>query len=95
MTLLVVPSGTTTVVATWSVLTELIVVTLIQLFQTFIHIWGGRGVTTGMVTEVVQPRGLSTHSRPWVGKHSFYTNSSCVRRAIGVVLLRGSDVCRV
>lgn len=58
MTLLVVPSGTTTVVATWSVLTELIVVTLIQLFQTFIHIWGGRGVTTGMVTEVVQPRGL-------------------------------------
>lgn len=58
MTLLAVPSGTATVVATWSVLTELIVVTLIQLFQTFIHIWGGSGVITGMVMEVVRPRGL-------------------------------------
>lgn len=58
MTLLAVPSGTTAVVATWSVLTELIVVTLIQLFQTLIHIWGGSGVITGMVMEVVWPRGL-------------------------------------
>lgn len=58
MTLLAVPSGTTTVVATWSVLTELIVVTLIQLFQTLVHIWGGSGVITVMVMDMVQPRSL-------------------------------------
>lgn len=52
MALLAVPPGAAAVVATLSVLTELIVVTLIQLLQTFIHIWGGT------VMEVVWPRGL-------------------------------------
>lgn len=52
MALLAVPPGAAAVVATLSVLTELIVVTLIQLLQTFVHIWGGR------VMEAVWPRGL-------------------------------------
>lgn len=58
MALMAVPPGAAAVVATGSVLTELIVVTLIQLLQTFIHIWGGRGVVTGMALEVVWLRGL-------------------------------------
>lgn len=41
MALLAVPPGAAAVVAARSVLTELIVVTLIQLLQTFVHIWGG------------------------------------------------------
>lgn len=46
MTLLAVPSGTTAVVAAWSVLTELIVVTLIQLFQAFVHIFAVASVSS-------------------------------------------------
>lgn len=41
MALLAVPPGAAALVAARSVLTELIVVTLIQLLQTFVHIWGG------------------------------------------------------
>lgn len=41
MALLAVPPGAAAVVAARGVLTELIVVTLIQLLQTFVHIWGG------------------------------------------------------